>query len=229
MTKILGLKIRDVSRRFGSVPLLHSVSLDLCPGTVTVLMGRNGSGKTTLINCITGFDQKYEGEIFLGSELLNGAAANERAQRGIVRTFQYPHLFANMTVAQHIALARHASMHTVYSYIYFGWQTQVERQVLASLKISELSAKAVPHLSFGEMKLVNIARAIAMGASIFLFDEPLASLHGERREAVLTTISGLRDSGSAILVVEHDVAGLLDMADSAYELVDGMLRRANYK
>jgi branched-chain amino acid transport system ATP-binding protein len=229
MTKMLGLKIRGVSRRFGSVPLLRSVSVDLCPGTITVLMGRNGSGKTTLINCVTGFDQNYEGEVFLGNELLNGTAANERAQRGIVRTFQYPHLFANMTVARHIALARYASMHAIFSYIYFDWETQIEEQVLASLKISDLSAKTATQLSFGEMKLVNIARALGTGANIFLFDEPLASLHGERREAVLTTLAGLRDSGSAILVVEHDICGLLNMADSVYELVDGILQKADHK
>jgi ABC-type branched-subunit amino acid transport system ATPase component len=218
------LQAIDLSRHYGSGPILNRVSIGLRSGTVTLLTGRNGSGKTTLVNCLAGFDRSYSGEVFLGERRVDPVGPSERARLGIVRTFQYPHLFDDFSVRDHLTLSLLASSPAFRSYFRQRWRSaQAERRTTVA-GVADLYTKRGAELSFGEMKLVNTARAIATGARILLLDEPLASLHGEKRVAMVDTIRSLRDAGCAMLVIEHVWSDLLPMADAAYELENGNLQ-----
>ena len=219
----INLRAKRIRRSFGSGAILADVTLDLGSGTLTLLTGRNGSGKTTLVNCLTGFDQDYEGEVYLENKSLRQKGPDERARLGIVRTFQYPHLFRTLTVREHLALGGAAAHSALFSYFRLRWRDVRNHDLLVALELEKLSDRRGNQLSFGEMKLVNTARAFMTGARVFLLDEPLASLHGRKREIMLEAIIEKRRMGCAILVIEHEIPELLKLADVAYELREGQL------
>jgi branched-chain amino acid transport system ATP-binding protein len=222
------LRAEGIRRSFGHGAVLDGVSLALRPRTLTLLTGRNGSGKSTFLNCLTGFDRTYAGDVFLGGLSLRHASADTRARMGMVRTFQYPHLFASLPVRHHLALSQGARANALASYLNFSWKSQTTTGDVRDLELGRLLERRGSELSFGEMKVVNVARAFATGAQVFLLDEPLASLHGRRRETMLRAILNRRDSGCALLVIEHETAELTKCADVALDLSEGRLheRRA---
>jgi ABC-type branched-subunit amino acid transport system ATPase component len=215
------LHAESLSRHFGPGAVLDRVSLCLLEGTLTLLTGRNGSGKTTLVNCLAGFDRSYSGRVYFGGESIDSAGPSKRARLGIVRTFQYPHLFDEFTVRDHLSLGRLASVPALSSYFQQQWQ---QTEIQSTPKgVEDLYARRGDELSFGEMKLVNTARAIATKPRVLLLDEPLASLDGERRAIVVNAILRIRDAGCSVLAVEHDLQDLLPIADAAFELTDGKM------
>jgi len=218
------LAAKNISRRFGSAPVLDSVSLTLAAGTLTVLTGRNGSGKTTLVNCLTGFDLAYEGEVQFRGTPLGRTPADGRARLGLVRTFQYPHVFADLRVGDHVRLGRLAGLAAIRSY-FTRWGTAVTAEIVDELDLSPLLERPGFALSFGEMKVVNTARALATGAPVVLLDEPLASLHGWRRALMVRAIERRRSAGYAVLVIEHEAPELAASADDLFELEGGTLNR----
>ena len=217
------LSAHSIHKDFGSGAILANVSLHLYRGSITLLTGRNGSGKTTLVNCLTGFDLRYRGEVYLNGAPLRRRPAEHRARLGIVRTFQYPHLFAELTVGQHLALGALASTYTMSSYLKSIDARLAQSTSAVRLGMESLLNKRGRQLSFGEMKLVNTARLIETGGSVIILDEPLASIHGARRQAVLHEIVELRKSGCALLVIEHLLPELQAIADTVCEIEDGVL------
>ncbi len=217
------LQVKQLSRRYGQVPVLDRVSLSLMPGSLTLLWGKNGSGKTTLINCISGFDLSYSGDVFLGQANLNSRAADERARRGIARTFQQPHLFDDLTVAEHLSLGAIARTWIAKAYL-ARWRASTPPNLIAELDLEPLLKRRGNQLSLGEMKVVNTARVLSTGARVFLLDEPLASLHGARRQRVLDTIIARRSLGCAVLVIEHERREWRELADARFELRNARLR-----
>lgn len=216
------LRAEGVKRLYGASHVLDDVSLTLSAGTLTLLTGRNGSGKSTFVNCLTGFDRDYEGDVFLFGKSVRGKSADERARSGIVRTFQYPHLFSSLTVRDHLNLGSNAGSPALSTYFQWRWRREPGGDILADA-LSDLLDHRGDELSFGEMKLVNTARAFMTGAKVLLLDEPLASLHGIKREEMLRAICHKREVGCAVMVIEHDIPELFALADSAYELREGHL------
>ncbi len=218
------LAAMNISRRFGSAAVLDDVSLTLAAGTLTVLTGRNGSGKTTLVNCLTGFDLAYEGKVQFRGKPLGRMPADGRARLGLVRTFQYPHVFADLDVRDHIRLGRLAGLAAIGSY-FARWDNGVPAEIIEELELHALLDRRGFALSFGEMKVVNTARVLATGAPAILLDEPLASLHGHRRELVVRAIERRRSAGCAVLVIEHEAPELMASAEKLFELEGGTLNR----
>jgi branched-chain amino acid transport system ATP-binding protein len=218
------LQMKQLSRRYGQVPVLDSVSLSLKAGSLTLLWGKNGSGKTTLINCISGFDLSYTGDIFLGEDNINRRSADERARRGVVRTFQQPHLFHDLTVAEHLSLGAVARTRVGKAYL-ARWCMTAPPDLIAELDLEPLLKRRGSQLSFGEMKVVNTARVLSTSAKVLLLDEPLASLHGGRRRRVLDAIIARRSLGCAVLVIEHEHREWQELADARFELFNAQLRK----
>ena len=217
------LRAEAISRRFGAANVLKDVSFSLCAGTITILTGPNGSGKSTLINCLSGFDRHYQGQVSLFGTAVNHYSADHRARLGLVRTFQYPHLFSSLTVEDHLVLGRRAGAAAVGCYFEFGWRNGMSDESLLATALVDVHGHRGNELSFGEMKLVNTARAFMSGAKVLLLDEPLASLHGSKRDQMLESICKKRDEGCAVLVIEHDFQELSPVANAIYELRDGHL------
>jgi ABC-type branched-subunit amino acid transport system ATPase component len=217
------LRAEDIRRLYGASYVLNGVSLSLFAGSLTLLTGRNGSGKSTLINCLTGFDRAHEGEVLLFDKSVKRKGADERARLGVVRTFQYPHLFSSLTVHDNLSLGRKAHCSAFYSYFKWRWRDNTLDGDVLMNSLSEFYNRQGAKLSFGEMKLVNTARAFMTGAKVLLLDEPLASLHGRKRQEMLEAICQKRRDGCALLVIEHDMPDLINLADAVYELREGRI------
>jgi branched-chain amino acid transport system ATP-binding protein len=215
------LNCQFVAKGFAGAAILDRVSLDLYPGTITVLSGRNGSGKTTLINCLSGFDADYDGDVLLRGDSLRGKDFSARARLGVVRTFQHPNLFADFTVREQLLLAPRTGERALPSYFLYRWEAR-EMPLEAQRAVALLDRGGL-ELSYGEMKFVNTLRAFATGASVLLLDEPLASLHGAKAQLVLEAIVAAKNRGCSLLVIEHVLQELEAVADAVLELVDGRI------
>jgi ABC-type branched-subunit amino acid transport system ATPase component len=216
------LSAKGLRKSFGGVPIFNGVSLTLAAGTITILSGRNGSGKTTLVNCLTGFELSYDGDISLCGTNLRGLSIEQRVRLGLVRTFQNPHLFSEFNVAKHLELGQLARISALRSYC--TWRHgELPADIIRELELSSLLERDGDELSFGEMKVVNTARALATDAKVLLLDEPLASLHGYRQKLIVQAIARRAQSGCAVLVIEHELQELIRIANAHYVLVDGRL------
>ena len=211
-----------VRRSFGHAAVLDGVSLSLAASTLTLLTGKNGSGKTTLVNCLTGFDSAYEGRVVFRGRPIENLSSDARARLGVVRTFQQPHLFTELRVADHLGLGRLARSAVLRS-LFRPWDTDVPMEIVEELDLRPLMSRRGYALSFGEMKVLSTARALSTDARVLLLDEPLASLHGRRRQVVLEAIGRRRERGCAVLAIEHETQGLDQLADACYELLEGKL------
>jgi branched-chain amino acid transport system ATP-binding protein len=205
----------------GGGTILKNLDLALEPGTVTLLTGTNGSGKTTLINCLSGFDRGYRGQIWFRSRRIDRHAAEDRARAGLVRTFQYPHIFPELSLADHLRIARGADGPPLLTYLQPP-AGDVDG-LLGEFDLQALRDRAGHQLSFGEMKLLNTARAFATSAVVLLLDEPLASLNVRRRECVVAAIARRAAAGCALLVVEHEAGELAKVVTRHLAISEGAL------
>jgi ABC-type branched-subunit amino acid transport system ATPase component len=213
-----------ISKTYGGRALLRRVSVSLEYGNLALLVGVNGSGKTTLINCVTGFDRLYVGSVRLNGSSVDALPADGRARLGLVRTFQTPHLFTSLSVREHLALGTQAQSATIRG-CFMRWRADGLSDVVEELSLGSLLQRRCESLSYGEMKLVNIARALSSGARVLLLDEPLASLHKGRRELVVAAIAQRVYTGCAVLVIEHVTADFDAMGCRRLALANGQIQK----
>jgi len=224
------LVLDDVSVSFGGVKAVDGLSMTVEPGQVHGLIGPNGAGKTTAIDAITGFVRMSGGLITVDGKGVAGWSARRRARAGIARSFQSLELFSDLTVRENIAVAHDDSPR---------WRRMLDLVWPAPARLNPLAAAAArfceltPHLderadslSFGQRKLVAIARAIATGPSILLLDEPAAGLDDREAAEFSDLVRTLaREWGIAILLVEHNVQVVMDLCDQI-TVLDGGQRLA---
>ncbi|MCY1513884.1 Vitamin B12 import ATP-binding protein BtuD [compost metagenome] len=208
------LEVRGAARRFGSVVALDGVDLQLPLGAIHGLVGANGSGKTTLLNALGGFVRLDAGSILLGGRDISRRPARFRARLGIGRTFQKPRIFLDLSLWENLLI---------------GLDALRDRRVAADLAtqlqggpgalLSRQGAERIPH---GQRRLVEVARVILTGADILLLDEPAAGLSPAERERFKALLRSLRDDfGKTIVLVEHDLELVWDLADSISVLDEG--------
>jgi len=233
------LEVRGVTMRFGGVVAVDDVTFTARTGEVLGVMGPNGAGKTTLFNVISGVQRPTAGSVSLGGVRLTGRSVAHVAALGVTRTFQTPVMFWGLTVRESIevALAARAFAHT---YPPAPWRdlapaglglastrrTRVavrERAdaILARAGIAAMSERATESLAFGEERLLEMARALAVEPTVLLLDEPLSGLNPDEVGAVIASIRASRASGIAVLLVEHAVGELLAVADRVVVLDHG--------
>jgi len=204
------LELRDVSVRFGGLRAVSGVSLDLADGRITGLIGPNGAGKTTLFNVATGMQEPNEGSIFVDGRDVTGARPHQFAKLRLARTFQRLEVFGSLTVRDNIRVA--AELHRRQ----WARTGASSTDVIADTIIGHLGLQAVAStraelLPTGTARLVEVGRALATQPRVLLLDEPSSGLSAAETETFAALLRGLAATGTAILVVEHDMGFIMSL------------------
>jgi ABC-type branched-subunit amino acid transport system ATPase component len=211
------LQVRELSKNFGGVRALRSVSLDVAPGETLGLIGPNGSGKTTLVNCVSGVLTPSGGTVVFEGRDVTKWSRTRRARAGLARTYQSLRLFKGLTVAENVeaGLVRRADDRT----------SERQARVAAILDahgLGELSGVPVADLSYGLQRRVEIARTLVSDPNMLLLDEPAAGLADEEtaglRDLLVATRARL---GLSVLIIDHDVSFIMEISDRVTVLDDG--------
>jgi len=233
-----GVKIRieNLSLAFGGVKALVDVSLDIRDNEILAIIGPNGAGKTCLLNCINGFYKPQKGEIYFEGKGITRIRPDKAARLGLARTFQNIELFTGLSTLHNIMAARHVLMKQNFlgSALYFGWAHQEEikhrrtvEDIIDFLEVEPIRKKEVGVLPYGMRKRVELGRALALEPKVLLLDEPMAGMNLEEKEDIARFIIDifegqgatypetpvLRDGVSCIVLVEHDMGVVMDIAD----------------
>ena len=216
------MEARGIGKRFGGVQALKDVSLTIRRNEIYGLIGPNGAGKTTFFNVLTGLYQRDDGDVLFDGEVLNLASPHEVAGVGIARTFQNIRLFGNMTALENVMVGRHARTHqTVLGAIF---RTRAERTEEAAIRrraeellhyvgIADRANDLARHLSYGDQRRLEIARALATDPKLLALDEPAAGMNATETASLRTLIEGLRGDGLTVLLIEHDVKLVMGLCD----------------
>jgi branched-chain amino acid transport system ATP-binding protein len=224
------LALKNVSKWFGGLPALQDVSFDIPRGRITALIGPNGAGKSTLINCVSGVDRAGAGEILLEDQAIQTRPAHDIAALGVARTFQNLKLFARLSVLDNVltGLTVRAERSFALSMLRLPALRNQERQLrlkaLESLDDFGLTERAhwpAVALSYGEKKRVEMARAFVGDPRLVLLDEPVAGLNTDETARIARHIRRQRSAGHTMLLVEHDMELVMDVADQVVVLDSG--------
>ncbi len=230
------LQIDHLSLSFGGVSALSDVSMDIGHNEMVAVIGPNGAGKTALLNCISGFYKPQMGDIFYEGTKITRMRPDKLAKLGIARTFQNIELYTGLSTQDNIMASRHVLMkqNFVTGALYFGWAQKEEIQhrriveeIIDFLEIAPIRKKIVGLLPYGLRKRVELARALALEPKVLLLDEPMAGMNLEEKEDIARFIIDvfegqgamypdtpvLRDGIRSIVLVEHDMGVVMDLAD----------------
>lgn len=234
--KKVKLRLENLSLSFGGVKSLVDVSLDIRDNEILAIIGPNGAGKTCLLNCINGFYKPQKGEIYFEGRRITRIRPDRAAKLGLARTFQNIELFTGLSTLDNIMAARHVLMrqNALSSALYFGWAHAEEikhrrtvEDIIDFLEIEPIRKKVVGMLPYGMRKRVELGRALALEPNVLLLDEPMAGMNLEEKEDIARFIIDifegqgetypdtpvLRDGVSCIVLVEHDMGVVMDIAD----------------
>jgi branched-chain amino acid transport system ATP-binding protein len=224
------LELQNASKWFGGLPALQDINISVPQGLVTALIGPNGAGKSTLINCISGVDHVGKGRILLQERAIEHRPAHEIAALGVTRTFQNLRLFDRLSVLDNVltGLTVSAERSFAFSMLRLPALRHQERRLrllaLETLDDFGLAKKAqwpASALSYGEKKRVEMARAFVGDPRLVLLDEPVAGLNMEETAQIARHIRRQRIAGYTILLVEHDMKLVMDVADQVVVLDSG--------
>lgn len=224
------LKISDLTLSFEGLIASKEINLDVEKGTITALIGPNGAGKTTLFNQIAGAIKPDSGKIIFNEEDITGLKPHEICSKGIARTYQVIKLFNKMTVLDNVLVG----MHTINkrSFITDVLKTKKVRniekeclneahKILDFLNIDNLWILPAESLSYGQQRLLEIARALASKPKLLLLDEPAAGMNEKEKLDLSDMIKKIVNTGITVLIVEHDVKMVMNLADKIYVLNSG--------
>jgi branched-chain amino acid transport system ATP-binding protein len=230
------VRIEDLSLSFGGVNALSDVSIDIKDNEILAIIGPNGAGKTCLLNCINGFYKPQKGEVYYDGRRITRIRPDRAARLGLARTFQNIELFAGLSTLDNIMAARHMLMkqNPLTGAIYFGpaHTEEIEHRrtvedIIDFLEIEPIRKKVVGTLPYGMRKRVELGRALAMEPKVLLLDEPMAGMNLEEKEDIARFIIDifegqgdtypstpvLRDGVDCIVLIEHDMGVVMDLAD----------------
>jgi branched-chain amino acid transport system ATP-binding protein len=206
------LKLDQLTRRFGGITAVDSVSMSVEPGEIRGLIGPNGAGKTTTLNLISGLTAPTSGRMTFEDKDVTGEPAHRLAARGVRRTFQNLKLFTELTVLQNVMIGLHANgtSGVLEAIIGTGKQRREEetmhRESIAALEIVGLVDQADREgsaLAYGHRRLLEIARAIVARPLLLLLDEPAAGLNPTEADALVALIRRINQQGVTVVLVEH--------------------------
>ena len=224
------LEVRGLSRSFGGLHAVRGLDFAVAEGAIHALLGPNGAGKTTVFNLVAGALQPQGGAVTFRGTPITGRKPHEVAALGIARTFQMTHLFPRMTVLENVQVGRHVRSRAGFLAAMLNlpstWKEErairdEARAILDKLELGDWAATPAGTLSFGQQRLVEFARSLAMEPSLLLLDEPAAGLNIYETEELARLITRVRDWGITVLVVEHDMSLVMDISDAVVVLNHG--------
>jgi branched-chain amino acid transport system permease protein len=214
------LQASNASKRFGGLTAVNAVNLDVKAGEVHALIGPNGAGKSTFFNMISGVIDPTSGEVHLMGKLMTGRPSREYAALGLGRTFQHVRLLAHRSVLDNVALGAHRRGRRGWLAAMLRLDRAEEGALLAEARYQLERCQLGPHmnapagaLSLGKQRAIEIARALAGHPALLLLDEPAAGLRHLEKVALAQLLAQLRAEGLGILVVEHDMEFVMNLAD----------------
>jgi branched-chain amino acid transport system ATP-binding protein len=230
------IKIDHLSLSFGGVRALVDINMDIRDKEILAIIGPNGAGKTCILNCINGFYKPQSGEITFDGKKITRIRPDRAARLGLARTFQNIELYTGLSTLDNIMAARHILMrqNAFASALYFVWAHKEEivhrrtvEDIIDFLEIESIRQKTVGVLPYGMRKRVELGRALALEPKVLLLDEPMAGMNLEEKEDIARFIIDifegqgvtypdtpvLRDGVSCIVLVEHDMGVVMDIAD----------------
>jgi branched-chain amino acid transport system ATP-binding protein len=225
------LSISDVSKHFGGVRAVESVTLSVTRGDLVSIIGPNGAGKTSLLNMISGFYRPDAGSIVFEGNDITGTRPSQVAALGIARTFQNIALFSGMTVLDNIMLGRHVRMKAgvLSSFVYWGLAQREEvahrarvEELIEFLELEDLRKQPTSGLAYGLRKRVELGRALALDPKVLLLDEPMGGMNQEEKEDMARFILDVnRQWGTTVILIEHDMAVVMDISEHVVVLDRG--------
>ena len=212
------LELDNLTKHFGGVRAVDGVSLKANAGEVLGLIGPNGSGKSTMVNLICGLFPLTAGRVVFKGQDISNLPPHERVSLGIARTFQNIRLFGQLTVWQNLWVAQNAAEQRRESPLrrWFGGGRKAREDASRVLEFFDLANKRdelASNLAFGEQRRLEFARAFAAKPALLLLDEPAAGMNAEEIDQLDVRIRKLRDTGMAILLIEHHVELVMSIAD----------------
>jgi ABC-type branched-subunit amino acid transport system ATPase component len=213
-----GLAVSGVSKSFGGVAAVRDVTLEVRPGTIVALIGSNGAGKSTLVNLISGIDRPDSGTVRLGGTDLTALRAPERTRLGLARTFQVPRLVDELSVADNLVLSEEAAERSFLRRSAAREARQRRRALgrLTEARLGDLASRRAGTLGTGERKFVELVRALIADPVVCLLDEPAVGLSLDEIAHLTDWLRALRDSGAAVLVIDHNLDFIHRLADQVY-------------
>ena len=223
------LEVQRLGRDFGGLAAVGSVDFTVGKGRVKALIGPNGAGKTTVLNMLAGALAPSRGRVLLDGRPLP-ASAHAVAARGVARTFQLVRLFGGMTVLETVLVGchRHGAAGWIASALRTTAQRAEERrlreqafEILTAVGLERRADDVAGALPYGEQRLVEVARALATGPRLLLLDEPAAGLDADDHCRLAELVRRVRDAGIAVLLIDHHIDFVLDVADDVLVLCHG--------
>ena len=206
------LSLRGVSKSFGGVRAVNRCTFEVKENTITSLIGPNGAGKTTVFNIISGLTNPDSGAVRLKSKDVTGMPAHKIAKSGISRTFQLTKIFRNLSVRDNMLIAKKTGDAEI-------------KKTLQSVYFEKSLDTIASELSYGQQRLLEMARALSMPHSLLMLDEPTAGVNPRIRQELRTILKNLRNGGKTILLIEHDMEFVMDISDKVIVLNEGKVLR----
>jgi ABC-type branched-subunit amino acid transport system ATPase component/ABC-type branched-subunit amino acid transport system permease subunit len=214
------LVVENLTKHYGGVVAVKDVSLTVERGTVHALIGPNGAGKSTLINCVSGLYRADGGRILLNGQDVSSLPAHTRARKGLARTFQNLQLVSSLTVMENVQLGIRSTRSAPADFASWLFSSSFENDergralaILRQFGMAHLADAQPEDLPYGHRKLAELARAIAEEPTVMLLDEPVAGLNDREAQEIAVVIRRIRDSGTSILLVEHNMDFVMKLAD----------------
>jgi branched-chain amino acid transport system ATP-binding protein len=216
------LEIRNLTMKFGGVVALSEVNLHVSEGEIAALIGPNGAGKTTVFNVATGYYTPTAGEILLDNESVVGIKTYKIARKGLARTFQNVRLFGDMTALENVMTGADAKNQVGLLGSMFGTSRSRKdedrshkkaAELLNFMGISHRAGQLAKNLPYGDQRRLEIARALALEPKVLLLDEPAAGFNPKEKVELGNLIKKIRDTGFAVLLIEHDMSLVMKISD----------------
>jgi branched-chain amino acid transport system ATP-binding protein len=224
-------EVSGLTKRFGGLTAVSDVSFSIARGQIIAIFGPNGSGKTTLLNLIAGIYQPDQGQLIWHDRPFSSRQPHEVAGAGIVKTFQNPQLFEELSIAEHVRIAAHLRLKrglgvgrlaTLFAPARHEEQLREQiARVLQLCRLTEVRDELAANLSYGNEKMLGVAMALMCEPELLLLDEPATGLGHEEIENLAAVLRDLRAHGTTLCIIDHKVGFLGSLADYAIAMHHG--------